>query len=212
VTPADTSRRPARCTLILLAGASGSGKSRLAALSGCPRLNLDDFYHDGDHPAMPHTLGIIDWDHPDSWDAASAVAAVVALCRTGSADVPVYDIAQNRRTGRHRVELDGAGVFIAEGVFAPEIAGRCREAGVPMDALYLDRSRTATAVRRFLRDVAEHRKPVPVLVRRGWALWREEPRRRARALALGCRPVSMTAALEAVRAARNAALLADEAR
>jgi uridine kinase len=212
VKPAGTPGSRARCTLILLAGASGSGKSRLAALAGCPRLNLDDFYHDGDHPAMPHTLGIVDWDHPDSWDAASAVAAVVALCRTGSADVPVYDIAQNRRTGRHRIELDGAAVFIAEGVFAPEIVSRCREAGVPMDALYLDRSRTATLVRRFLRDVAEHRKPVPVLLRRGWALWQEEPRSRARALALGCRPVSMTAALEVVRAVRDAALVVDEAR
>jgi len=203
---------PARCSLILLAGASGSGKSRLAALAGCPRLNLDDFYHDGDHPGMPHTLGIVDWDHPDSWDAASAVAAVVALCRTGSADVPVYDIGQNRRTGRHRVQLDGAAVFIAEGVFAPEIVGPCRAAGIPMDALYLDRSRTATLVRRFLRDVAERRKPVPVLVRRGWALWREEPRSRARALALGCRPVSMTQALRAIAAAEQAQLTGSPAR
>ena len=55
-----------------------------------------------------------------------------------------------------------------------------------MDALYLDRGRTATLVRRFLRDVSEHRKPVPVLLRRGLALWREEPRIRARALAQGC--------------------------
>src|SRR3712207_8199971 len=59
----------------------------------------------------------------------------------------------NRRTGRHRIQLDGAAVFIAEGVFAPEIVGSCRAAGIAMDALYLDRSRSATLVRRFLRDV-----------------------------------------------------------
>ena len=68
-----------------------------------------------------------------------------------------------------------------------------------MDALYLDRSRTATLLRRFLRDVAERRKPLPVLVRRGLALWRAEPRIRAHALALGCRPVSMAEAVAAVR-------------
>lgn len=192
--------------MVLLAGASGSGKSRLAALARCPRLNLDDFYHDGDHPALPHRLGIVDWDHPDSWDAATAVAAVTALCRTGSADVPVYDIAANRRTGRHRIELGGSGVVVAEGVFAPEIVAPCRAAGLPLDALYLDRSRTATLLRRFVRDVGEHRKPVPVLLRRGWALWREEPARRARALAQGCRPVSMSEARQAVEAARRAGL------
>jgi uridine kinase len=204
----DVGGRAGGCTLILLAGASGSGKSRLAALAGCPRLNLDDFYHDGDHPGMPRALGIVDWDHPGSWDDASAVAAVVSLCRTGSADVPVYDIAQNRRTGRHRIVLDEAGVFIAEGVFAPEIVGACRAAGVRMEALYLDRGRTATLVRRFLRDVSERRKPVPVLLRRGWALWRQEPRSRARALAQGCRPLSMAAALRTVESARAAGLAA----
>ena len=203
---AAVDRAAAASTLVLLAGASGSGKSRLAALAGCPRLNLDDFYHDGDHVALPRTRGVVDWDHADSWDAATAVAAVVSLCRTGSADVPVYDIAQNRRTGRHRVQLDGSGVVVAEGVFAPELVAPCRAAGVPLEALYLDRSRTATLVRRFLRDVAEHRKPLVVLLRRGWALWRQEPTRRAQALARGCRPVSMREARRAVAAARQAGL------
>ena len=48
-----------RYEVILLAGPSGSGKSRLAAMAGCPRLNLDDFYFDADHPGLPHTLGIV---------------------------------------------------------------------------------------------------------------------------------------------------------
>lgn len=193
------------CTVILLAGASGSGKSRLATASGCPRLNLDDFYHDGDHPDLPHTLGIVDWDDPRSWDCAAAVAAVVALCRTGVADVPVYDIAASRRTGTHAVDLGGAPVLLTEGVFAPEIIAPLRAAGVSVDAIYLDRARTATLLRRFLRDVAERRKPLPVLLRRGVALWRAEPRIRAHALGLGCRPASMAAAAHAVRAAGDPA-------
>ncbi|GAA1434833.1 hypothetical protein GCM10009616_30240 [Microlunatus lacustris] len=190
-------------TVLLLAGASGSGKSRLAAATGCPRLNLDDFYHDGDHPDLPHTLGIVDWDDPRSWDREAAVAAVVALCRTGVADVPVYDIGQNRRSGHRLVDLAGSPVLVAEGVFAPEVVEPLRASGVPMDAVYLDRSRTATLLRRFLRDVAERRKPLVVLVRRGLALWRAEPGIRAHALARGCRPVSMAGATRAVEAARR---------
>lgn len=190
-------------TVILLAGASGSGKSRLAAATGCPRLNLDDFYHDGDHPDLPHTLGIVDWDDPRSWDREAAVAAVVTLCRAGVADVPVYDIGQNRRSGHRLVDLAGSPVLVAEGVFAPEVVGPLRASGVPMDAVYLDRSRTATLLRRFLRDVAERRKPLLVLVRRGLALWRAEPGIRAHALARGCRPVSMAEATRAVAAARR---------
>lgn len=54
----------------------------MARLSGCPRLALDDFYFDSDHPALPHTLGIVDWDDIASWDAAAAVAAIKALCET----------------------------------------------------------------------------------------------------------------------------------
>jgi len=190
-------------TVLLLAGASGSGKSRLAAATGCPRLNLDDFYHEGDHPDLPHTLGIVDWDDPRSWDREAAVAAVVALCRTGAADVPVYDIGQNRRSGHRQVDLGGSTVLVAEGVFAPEVVEPLRASGVPMDAVYLDRSRTATLLRRFLRDVVERRKPLLVLVRRGLALWRAEPGIRAHALARGCRPVSMAEAVRAVEAARR---------
>jgi uridine kinase len=186
--------------MVLLAGASGSGKSRLAAVAGCPRLNLDDFYRDGDPPDLPRRLGAVDWDHSDSWDLEAALDAAVALCRTGCAEVPVYDLAQSRRTGRHLVELGDHRVFVAEGVFAPELLGPATAAGVRPEALYLDRHRSANLVRRFLRDVVEHRKPLPLLLRRGWALWRQEPSIRARALAAGCRPVSMGTALAELRA------------
>ncbi len=190
-------------TVVLLAGASGSGKSRLAAAAGCPRLNLDDFYHDGDHPDLPHALGIVDWDDPRSWNQEAAVAALVSLSRTGAADVPVYDISLNRRCDHRLLDLGPSPAVVAEGVFAPEVVAALRSAGVPLEALYLDRSRTATSLRRFLRDVLERRKPVGVLLRRGVALWRAEPAIRAQALRLGCRPVSMEAARHTVQAARR---------
>lgn len=187
-------------TVVLLAGPSGSGKSRLAATVGCPRLNLDDFYRDGDAPGLPHTLGIVDWDDAATWDAAAAVATIELLCANGAAEVPTYDIATSQRTGSRRLDLGPAAVFVAEGLFAPEIVPACRAAGVPIEALYLDRPRAQNLVLRFLRDVSEHRKPVAVLLRRGLALWRAEPGIRRHALARGCRPVSLATAIATVRA------------
>ncbi|HEY5822008.1 MAG TPA: uridine kinase [Propionibacteriaceae bacterium] len=184
--------------VILLAGPSGSGKSRLAAAARCPRLNLDDFYLDGDHPGLPHTLGIVDWDDPASWDGGTAVATIATLCAQGRAEVPVYDISTSRRTGAKVLDLGDAALFVAEGLFAPDVVAACRATGVEMDAVYLDRARTQNLVFRFLRDVSEHRKPLVVLVRRGLALWRAEPGIRRHALASGCRPVSFREAVAIV--------------
>jgi len=185
--------------LILLAGASGSGKSRVAKLSGRPRLALDDFYLDGDHAALPRTLGIVDWDDIASWDAAGAVAAIVTLCRTGTAEVPHYDIAANARTGTRRLDLGDSPCLIAEGVFAPDVVADCRAAALDVAALYLDRPRTVTLLLRFARDLRERRKAPWVLVRRGLARWRAEPEIRRHALAQGCRPVTMAQALAIAR-------------
>lgn len=196
--PAEDASRH-RAAVVLLAGPSGSGKSRVARLSGCPQLVLDDFYRDLDHPGLPRALGIVDWDDIASWDAEGAMAAIVSLCTTGAAAVPAYDISTSRRVGRRALDLAEARCFVAEGLFAADLVHRCRAAGVLGDALYLDRPRMVTLLLRFLRDVREHRKPLTVLVRRGIALFRAEPAIRARALAAGCRPVSLRKALRVVR-------------
>ncbi|MDH6225365.1 MULTISPECIES: uridine kinase family protein [Streptomyces] len=173
--------------VVLLCGPSGSGKSLLAARTGLPVLRLDDFYKEADDPSLPLVAGSedIDWDHPLSWDADTAVAAIEALCRTGRTEVPVYDISLSARTGRTELDIEDAPVFVAEGIFAAEIVSRCRELGLLGDALCLARGPVTTFRRRFLRDLRESRKSVPFLLRRGWRLMRSERTIVARQTSLG---------------------------
>ncbi|MFF1452053.1 uridine kinase [Streptomyces sp. NPDC058274] len=182
-----SSHPPIPARVVLLSGPSGSGKSLLAARSGLPVLRLDDFYKEGTDPTLPQVEGSsdIDWDHPLSWDADTAVAAVTELCRTGRTTIPVYDISLSARTGEETLHLDRTPLFIAEGIFAAEIVGRCRELGVLADALCLTRGPVTTFRRRFLRDLREGRKSVPFLLRRGWRLMRAERSIVARQRALG---------------------------
>lgn len=188
---------------MLLCGPSGSGKSLLSARSGLPVLRLDDFYKEGDDPTLPLVAGSsdIDWDHPDSWDADTAVAAIVDLCRTGRTKIPVYDLSLSARTGEEAVEMGRTPLFIAEGIFAAEIVTRCRELGVLADALCLSRGPVRTFRRRFLRDLREGRKSVPFLLRRGWRLMRRERSIVARQTALGAHPCDKDEALGRLAAA-----------
>lgn len=187
---------------MLLAGPSGSGKSRVARLADCPSLNLDDFYHDGDHPDLPLTLGIVDWDDPRSWDAQAAAAAVAELLADGVATVPQYDITANAAVGTHRIDLGDADSFIAEGVFAMELADQCRAAELTTMPLYLDRPRAVVMILRFVRDLREHRKPLPILLRRGIALFHADKALRERATAAGFTRVSLRQALELIKQKR----------
>ncbi|MEU4108930.1 uridine kinase [Streptomyces sp. NPDC027717] len=188
---------------MLLSGPSGSGKSLVAALSGLPVLRLDDFYKEGDDPTLPLVDGSsdIDWDHPLSWDADVALAAIARLCASGSTPVPVYDISLSARTGEDTLSIGRTPLFIAEGIFAAEIVERCRELGVLADALCLTRGPFTTFRRRFLRDLKEGRKSVPFLLRRGWRLLRAERSIVSRQVSLGAYPCGRDEALSRMAAA-----------
>ncbi|NHA66717.1 ATP-binding protein [Phycicoccus sp. CMS6Z-2] len=175
----------------MLAGPSGAGKSRLAErlhrARGWPVFRLDDFYRDGDDPRLPRRadLGIVDWDHPDSWDADRAVAALDQLVRTGRCDTPVYDLGRSRAVGSRALTAGPDDLVLAEGIFAAEVVARLDEAGLLHSAWCVHHRPAVTFARRLARDLSERRKPPLVLVRRGWRLMRAEPGIVARQTALG---------------------------
>jgi uridine kinase len=191
--------------VVVLAGPSGVGKSRLARHTGLPILRLDDFYRSGDDPALPRidhgaNAGLVDWDDPRSWHHDAAVAAICELATTGRTVAPVYDIARNGPSGSHVVDLDGARLFVAEGIFAQEVVAACRTSGVLSAALCLRQLPLVTFWRRLTRDLREHRKPPLVLLRRGWALMRAQRGVIADAAAHGCEVVTVAEAAERIRA------------
>jgi uridine kinase len=195
---------PVRARVIVLAGPSGAGKSHLADRLGLPVLRLDDFYKNGDDPTLPvithgANAGLTDWDHPDSWLPDDAVAALERLCREGRAEVPVYDIAHDGRCGWQTLDLDGHGLFIAEGIFAQDVVSACEQAAILAAAYCVRQHPVQTFWRRLTRDLREHRKPPLMLVRRGYALMRDQRRVVENAVARGCRPVRPDQAYAEIR-------------
>lgn len=196
--------------VVILAGPSGAGKSRLAERLELPVVHLDDFYKNGSDPTLPRiesgpNAGLVDWDHCDSWQAADAIAALSELCESGSAELPVYDIARDGRCGTTRLTLDGQPLLIAEGIFAHEIVPELRRRGLLAGAFCVTQHRVVTFWRRLLRDLREHRKPPLVLVRRGFALMRQQGRIVTRAEALGCTRVTPEQGYRAVGRLRERA-------
>lgn len=196
---------PVKARVILLTGPSGSGKTSLLRRVGARRLKLDDFYRDGDEPGMPlldgtrsgaagatqsEAMAAVDWDHPASWDDERAMVAIRELCENGRTQVPVYSIPRNATVGSELLDIEDARAFVAEGIFAAELVERCRAEGLLADALVLRRPTVQTWWFRLRRDLAEHRKPVPVLLTRGVRLAREEPAKIRHWVEQGCRAVS----------------------
>ncbi|WP_110206344.1 ATP-binding protein [Nocardioides daejeonensis] len=193
-----------RAQVIVLAGPSGAGKSRLAERTGLPVLRLDDFYKDGDDPSLPRIAsgannGLVDWDHPDSWLPADAIATIEKLSQDGSAAVPVYEIARNGRCGEQTLDLGGSRLYIAEGIFAQDVVAACRDRGLLAAAFCVRQRPVVTFWRRLTRDLRERRKPPLVLLRRGVVLMRAQRDVVRDATALGCAPVTPDQAYALIR-------------
>lgn len=185
---------PAR--VLVLAGPSGSGKSRLArrlhTRHGWPVVQLDDFYREVTDPDLPMSpqAGLPDWDDVRSWRLGDAVAALEQLCRRGSVEVPVYDISTSLVTGAHTLERDGHPVVVAEGIFAAHTVADLAERGLLAAAWCIRNTPWKTFLRRLTRDLAERRKPPVTLLRRGLALRRAEAGIVGAQTALGAEPMT----------------------
>lgn len=185
-----------------MAGPSGCGKSRFSRVSteggGVATLPLDEFYRDLDHPGLPRTLGIVDWDDVASWDCDLAIESIRRLLSDGATEVPTYDISQSVRVGSRTLDMGDARVLLAEGIFAPPLLAAAKAAGLPVEALWLARHRSLNFTRRLARDLKEKRKAPTVLLRRGAALYRSEPQLMRDAMSAGFRPVGMREATRVV--------------
>ena len=106
--------------VIVLAGPSGSGKSRLAERLGLPVLRLDDFYKDGDDPSLPLSpIGIPDWDDVASWNLEAAFDALEQLCTAGATVVPLNVLLKGREIAYHLDDSEAVAYFCFQGT--PEL-------------------------------------------------------------------------------------------
>lgn len=185
-----------RARVVILAGPSGAGKTRLSSrlqeAHGWPIVRLDDFYRDHHDSALPRheTLDLPDWDHPDSWNAVAALEALEELVTTGRTTTPTYDISTSQATGTTEVTCRESDLVLAEGIFAAELIAPLRERGLLRAAYCVRSGRLKTFALRLVRDLAERRKPPLVLLRRGWALLHAEPALVKSLTQLGAVPVT----------------------
>lgn len=91
-------------------------------------------------------------------------------------------------------------MFVAEGIFAQEVVPHVTDTGQLAAAYCVRQHAVVTFWRRLTRDLREHRKPPLVLVRRGFALLRDQRGVVAHAVAKGCEPITPEQGFAAVTA------------
>jgi uridine kinase len=114
--------------VIVIAGASGTGKTTIAAASGIPVLSLDAFYRPATETELPRWFGDVDWEHPATFDLEAAAAATRALIRSGRTQFRSHDLVTEVSQKDERVVVAPGPCLVVEGVMATEVVATTNEA------------------------------------------------------------------------------------
>ncbi len=107
--------------LIAIAGASGSGKTKLAEelareLEGT-HFHLDHYYRDLSHLSAEERAGQ-NFDHPDAIDHELLLAHLRALANGQPVEQPCYDFARHTRVPGQTVRVREPHALLIDGIFA----------------------------------------------------------------------------------------------
>ncbi len=144
------------CLVVGVAGATGSGKSTVAArlsdavASDVALLQHDSYYRD--RPELTYEqCCALNFDHPDALETELLVAHVGALRRGDAVECPVYDFTKHRRA-EQTILMAPARVIIVEGILVLADA-RLREL---LDIkLFVDTDADIRVFRRIRRDIEQ---------------------------------------------------------
>ena len=144
--------------VVVIAGASGSGKSSLARklkqqLESTRSVSLlsEDAYYRQQSGLTFSQREETNYDHPDSIDEALLVKQLLEIKAGRSADVPVYDYSQHDRS-EQTVVLEPCDLLVVEGIL---LLHRASVRAIADLSVFVDVPEEVCLERRIARDIEE---------------------------------------------------------
>ena len=110
-----------KALIIGIAGGTGSGKSTVArkVAESLPEasvafVEMDSYYRDFRHLTFDE-LSLVNWDHPEAFDADLLHQQIASLAQGHPVDCPIYNFATHSRETRTR-RIDPADVVVIDGI------------------------------------------------------------------------------------------------